>query len=61
MQEAGGIVTDASGAPLDFGAGRTLKRNKGVVAAHADVHAAVVDAVKQALKEEGRGKLVGLL
>jgi 3'(2'), 5'-bisphosphate nucleotidase len=48
VEEAGGIVTDSRGAPLDFGLGRTLGENFGVVAAGKEVHAAVLAAVQQA-------------
>ncbi|KAJ7774625.1 nucleotidase HAL2 [Mycena maculata] len=48
VEEAGGIVTDSRGLPLDFGLGRTLGENFGVVAAGKAVHAAVLDAVQQA-------------
>ncbi|PWN38432.1 putative MET22-protein ser/thr phosphatase [Meira miltonrushii] len=57
VTEAGGKVSDAKGRPLDFSIGRTLKNNKGVVAAHASVHAKVIEAVRKALEEEGRGHL----
>ncbi|KAJ7175832.1 hypothetical protein C8R46DRAFT_1079671 [Mycena filopes] len=48
VEEAGGIVSDSRGVPLDFGLGRTLGENFGVVAAGKEVHAAVLDAVQQA-------------
>ncbi|KAF7302923.1 3'(2'),5'-bisphosphate nucleotidase [Mycena kentingensis (nom. inval.)] len=48
VEEAGGIVTDSRGQPLDFGLGRTLGENFGVVAAGKDVHAKVLAAVQQA-------------
>ncbi|GAA5915275.1 3'(2'),5'-bisphosphate nucleotidase [Sporobolomyces salmoneus] len=51
VEEAGGIVSDMNGKPLDFSVGRTLKENKGVVAAHKDVHAKVIEAVRQAVEE----------
>lgn len=51
VEEAGGRVTDMNGKKLDFTLGRTLKGNKGVVAAHRDVHAKVIEAVQQAIKE----------
>ncbi|CEQ41345.1 SPOSA6832_03068 [Sporobolomyces salmonicolor] len=51
VAEAGGIVSDMHGKPLDFSLGRTLKGNKGVVAAHRDWHAKVIEAVKQAVEE----------
>ncbi|GAA98913.1 uncharacterized protein L969DRAFT_51122 [Mixia osmundae IAM 14324] len=50
--EAGGIVTDMHGKKLDFGQGRTLKANQGVVAANKDVHAKVLRAVQQALADK---------
>lgn len=49
VREAGGEVTDAEGKRLDFGVGRTLKRNKGVVAAPQGVHETVLKAVKEVL------------
>ncbi|EDU44920.1 3'-phosphoadenosine 5'-phosphatase isoform A [Pyrenophora tritici-repentis Pt-1C-BFP] len=49
VQEAGGEVTDAYGKPLDFGIGRTLKENKGVVAAPKDAFAQVIAVVKEVL------------
>ncbi|KAJ6623149.1 hypothetical protein B0H10DRAFT_2011434 [Mycena sp. CBHHK59/15] len=47
VEEAGGRVTDGRGMALDFGLGRTLGENFGVVAAARDVHAAVLEAVQQ--------------
>lgn len=49
VEEAGGEVSDAHGKPLDFGVGRTLKENKGVVAAPKDAFAEVIKAVKEVL------------
>lgn len=49
VQEAGGEVTDAWGKPLDFGIGRTLKENKGVVAAPKSVFPNVIEVVKEVL------------
>ncbi|KAF4622095.1 hypothetical protein D9613_009442 [Agrocybe pediades] len=51
VEEAGGIVTDSRGEPLNFGLGRTLGENYGVIAAGKDVHPRVLAAVKQALNE----------
>jgi 3'(2'), 5'-bisphosphate nucleotidase len=50
VTEAGGTVTDVEGKPLDFGRGRKLAGNRGVVAASADVHAAVLAAVRAELQ-----------
>ncbi|PSN73731.1 3(2),5-bisphosphate nucleotidase HAL2 [Corynespora cassiicola Philippines] len=49
VQEAGGEVADAWGKPLDFGIGRTLKENKGVVAAPKAVFPRVIEVVKEVL------------
>ncbi|PWZ00599.1 putative MET22-protein ser/thr phosphatase [Testicularia cyperi] len=57
VHEAGGKVSDIRGNDLNFGVGRTLRENKGVVASHHSVHAKVIDAVRQALQDEGRGHL----
>ena len=42
------------GQPLDFGVGRTLKNNEGIVAAGKGMHAGVVEAVKRAVEEAGK-------
>ncbi|KJA18905.1 hypothetical protein HYPSUDRAFT_44749 [Hypholoma sublateritium FD-334 SS-4] len=51
VEEAGGIVSDSRGKPLDFGLGRTLGENFGVIAAGKDVHGRVLVAVQQALAD----------
>ncbi|KAI5121485.1 hypothetical protein M0805_003940 [Coniferiporia weirii] len=52
VEESGGIVTDSRGEPLDFGLGRTLGENFGVVAAGKEVHSKVIAAIKKAKEEE---------
>ncbi|EED23404.1 3'(2'),5'-bisphosphate nucleotidase [Talaromyces stipitatus ATCC 10500] len=49
VREAGGQVTDIYGKRLDFTQGRTLKNNKGVVAAPAKLQDQVIDAVQAVL------------
>ncbi|KAF1845178.1 3(2),5-bisphosphate nucleotidase HAL2 [Cucurbitaria berberidis CBS 394.84] len=49
VQEAGGEVSDAWGKPLNFGIGRTLRENKGVVAAPKDAFQRVIEVVKEVL------------
>ncbi len=44
---AGGRVTDANGRPLDFGRGRTLEENRGVVATSGAIHDEVIAAVRR--------------
>ncbi|KAH7886771.1 hypothetical protein F5I97DRAFT_1870104 [Phlebopus sp. FC_14] len=55
IQECGGVITNSLGEPLDFGLGRTLGENYGIIAAGKDVHAEVLAAVQTALAEE-KGK-----
>lgn len=50
VEEAGGIVTDAAGKPLDFSHGPTLAANRGIIAAPSGIHAAVAAAVGATLK-----------
>ena len=45
VERAGGVVTDVTGAPLDFGHGRRLERNRGVVATDGSFHDRVINAV----------------
>jgi 3'(2'), 5'-bisphosphate nucleotidase len=45
VEEAGGKVTDSYGQPLDFSVGRTLDRNRGVLASNGLLHAATLDAL----------------
>ncbi|KAL9117453.1 MAG: hypothetical protein Q9187_006012 [Circinaria calcarea] len=49
VREAGGWVTDMNGNRLDFGQGRTLSKNKGIVAAPKIIHNAVLQAVQSVL------------
>ena len=44
-REAGCLVTDIHGQPLDFAQGRGLERNTGVVCATSSVHGALSDAI----------------
>lgn len=56
IHEAGGLVTDSLGRPLNFGKGRTLGENFGIVAAGADIHASVIETIRK-VKEQEEGKL----
>jgi 3'(2'), 5'-bisphosphate nucleotidase len=49
VREAGGQVTDVLGRRLDFGHGRTLAENKGVIAAPKAVHGEVLKVVQKVL------------
>jgi len=45
VEEAGGRVTDVRGADLDFGTGRTLSRNRGVIVSNGRLHEAILGAL----------------
>jgi 3'(2'), 5'-bisphosphate nucleotidase len=47
VAEAGGMVTDTTGAPLDFSQGRRLANNSGVLASNGLLHAAARRAVQR--------------
>lgn len=49
LAEAGGVVTDVDGKPLDFSRGITLAANRGVIASMAEDHARIVEAVQRAI------------
>ncbi len=46
LEEAGGQITDLDGKPLDFTTGRSLKRNRGVVASNKTLHEAALKALR---------------
>lgn len=45
LEEAGGVITDLAGAPLDFSKGRTLAANTGVFASNGHFHEAGLAAI----------------
>jgi 3'(2'), 5'-bisphosphate nucleotidase len=47
VEEAGGRITDLEGQPLDFTAGRTLARNRGVLASNGHLHAAALQVIQR--------------
>lgn len=49
VQEAGGVVTDIEGRPLDFSLGRTLAENRGILASNGRIHQKVLDTVKRVI------------
>jgi 3'(2'), 5'-bisphosphate nucleotidase len=46
IEEAGGRITDLDGRPLDFSHGRTLAKNRGILATNAHLHHAVLAALR---------------
>ena len=50
VEEAGGTVTDANGAPLNFLTGRRMVDNRGIVATNGELHQRVLDAVPRLSK-----------
>ncbi|HEX9616582.1 MAG TPA: inositol monophosphatase family protein, partial [Anaerolineales bacterium] len=46
VEEAGGLVTDLQGRPLDFSKGRTLADNRGVLATNGRLHTAALQGLQ---------------
>jgi len=46
VEEAGGMVTDLRGRPLDFSLGRTLRENRGVIVTNGRIHEHVLEACR---------------
>jgi 3'(2'), 5'-bisphosphate nucleotidase len=46
VDEAGGRITDLDGKPLDFSHGRTLAKNRGILATNGYLHDAVLDGLR---------------
>jgi 3'(2'), 5'-bisphosphate nucleotidase len=44
-EEAGAVVSDVTGAPLDFTQGRRLENNRGIICAVPDIHPRIIDAI----------------
>ena len=49
VEQAGGVVTDVTGVPLDFSRGAELEANSGVVATDGRFHEQVIEAVRAVL------------
>lgn len=47
VEAAGGKVTDIDGTPLDFRHGRSLERNRGIVATCGSIHNEVLEAIRR--------------
>jgi 3'(2'), 5'-bisphosphate nucleotidase len=52
--EIGGKITDLDGKPINFGAGRSLSKNRGMVAAKEDVHERILAKIRECLGEENK-------
>jgi 3'(2'), 5'-bisphosphate nucleotidase len=46
LQEAGGMITDLDGKPLDFTTGRSLLHNRGILASNQTLHPAALQALR---------------
>ncbi|MFI5459436.1 MAG: 3'(2'),5'-bisphosphate nucleotidase [Isosphaerales bacterium] len=46
VEEAGGVVTDINGRPLEFNHGRELAANRGVIVTNGRLHQVVIEAVR---------------
>jgi 3'(2'), 5'-bisphosphate nucleotidase len=51
VAEAGGKVTDINGKDLDFGKGRTLKFNSGILCTSLNLYDQVLDVVKSVVRK----------
>lgn len=49
VEEAGGTVTDIHGRPFDWGHGRRLTQNRGVLATNGPLHAPLLAAIREGL------------
>ena len=50
-------MSDSYGAPLDFGLGRTLGENRGIIACAPAIHERVLEAIREARKmQEGNDR-----
>ncbi len=47
VEEAGGLVTDLDGSPLDFSAGRTLANNRGILASNQLLHPTALNGLRR--------------
>jgi 3'(2'), 5'-bisphosphate nucleotidase len=47
ITEAGGRITDLAGKPLDFSHGRTLKKNRGILATNGHLHVAILSVLQK--------------
>ena len=52
VQEAGGTVTDANGAPLNFLTGKRMHENRGIVATNGKLHQHVLNALSNPIRSE---------
>uniref|UniRef100_A0A7S1EPK2 3'(2'),5'-bisphosphate nucleotidase n=1 Tax=Ostreococcus mediterraneus TaxID=1486918 RepID=A0A7S1EPK2_9CHLO len=53
VQEAGGVITDGSGKPLDFSKGRFLDIDMGIVATSTpELHAKLLETIAQVAQQE---------
>jgi 3'(2'), 5'-bisphosphate nucleotidase len=50
VREAGGQVSDVRGQPLDFGQGRTLAHNEGVIVTNGHLHDRVIAETRAVLQ-----------
>jgi 3'(2'), 5'-bisphosphate nucleotidase len=47
VTEAGGRITDLDGRSLDFSQGRTLARNRGIIATNGHLHEAILAGLRE--------------
>jgi 3'(2'), 5'-bisphosphate nucleotidase len=54
FKEVGGKITDLDGKEIDFGAGRTMAENWGMVAANESIHPIMLEIVGRLVKEDSK-------
>jgi 3'(2'), 5'-bisphosphate nucleotidase len=47
LEEAGGKISDLTGAALDFTTGRTLSKNRGILASNGILHSFALEALNE--------------
>ena len=52
VEEAGGLVTDTVGQPLDFGHGHQLPKNRGVLVSNGKIHTKLLQAIADTSTED---------
>ena len=60
IEEAGGRITDLDGKPLDFSHGRTLAKNRGIVATNGHLHDAVLSGLKALARNHWTDRIIRL-
>jgi 3'(2'), 5'-bisphosphate nucleotidase len=55
FSEVGGKITDLNGKAIDFGAGRALYQNWGLIAANEGIHCRILEVVAEIMEDQEKG------